>query len=488
MGSIPPLRIRTGNHARVRSDGAFVLYWMISARRCRWNFALQRAVEWAVELGKPMVVLEPLRSGYRWASDRMHTFILEGMAHNAREFEGKGVRYYPYVEREKDEGKGLLATLAASACVVVTDEFPCFFLPRMVAAAAARVPVLFETVDSNGILPMAATERVFTTAYAFRRFLQKTLPGYLVERPEEDPLRGVTLPEAPVLSKDIPSRWPPASPDLLAASTGVLETLPIDHRVGPGIEKGGALEAEKALGRFVNTALDAYPEQRNQPELEATSGLSPYLHFGHISCHEIFHRIMEHEDWFFHRLASTATGSRTGWWGMGPGAEAFLDQLITWRELGFNMCRLRDDYDAYESLPDWPRATLRAHGADQRPYLYTIGELEEAGTHDPLWNAAQMQLVTEGRLHNYLRMLWGKKILEWSPSARDALEIMIHLNNTYALDGRDPNSYSGIFWVLGRYDRAWGPERPVFGKIRYMSSVNTARKVRVNTYMKRYGP
>jgi len=161
---------------------------------------------------------------------------------------------------------------------------------------------------------------------------------------------------------------------------------------------------------------------------------------------------------------------------------------ITWREVGFNMCWQREDYDRYESLPDWALATLSTHLRDKRSYTYTLKEFMEGCTHDPLWNAAQMQLYREGRIHNYLRMLWGKKILEWSPTPRKALDIMIELNNKYALDGRDPNSYSGIFWVLGRYDRPWGPERPIYGKVRYMSSKNTARKFRVKEYIKKYAP
>jgi deoxyribodipyrimidine photo-lyase len=168
-------------------------------------------------------------------------------------------------------------------------------------------------------------------------------------------------------------------------------------------------------------------------------------------------------------------------------AEAFLDELVTWRELGFNMCAWRADFDRYESLPAWARAALDAHAADRRPWLYAPDELERGTTHDALWNAAQMQIVREGRMHNYLRMLWGKKILEWSASPREALSVMIHLNNKYGLDGRDPNSYSGIFWCLGRYDRPWGPERPIFGSVRYMSSENTARKFPVKGYIARYG-
>jgi deoxyribodipyrimidine photo-lyase len=147
-----------------------------------------------------------------------------------------------------------------------------------------------------------------------------------------------------------------------------------------------------------------------------------------------------------------------------------------------------DDYDRFSSLPGWALKEMERHASDLRPYLYSADDLENAKTHDPLWNAAQIQLVREGRMHNYLRMLWGKKILEWSPGPQEALQTMIHLNNAYALDGRDPNSYTGIFWILGRYDRPWGPARPIFGKIRYMSSENTRRKLKLKAYLQRYRP
>jgi deoxyribodipyrimidine photo-lyase len=171
---------------------------------------------------------------------------------------------------------------------------------------------------------------------------------------------------------------------------------------------------------------------------------------------------------------------------MSPSAEGFLDQAVTWRELGFNFCSRRDDYDRFESLPDWAKTTLARHAADPRTEVYDLDTFSASATHDPLWNAAQTQLRREGRIHNYMRMLWGKKILEWTRSPEEAAEIMIALNDRYALDGRDPNSYSGIFWVLGRYDRPWGPERPIFGTVRYMSSANTARKFDVRGYLRRY--
>ena len=284
------------------------------------------------------------------------------------------------------------------------------------------------------------------------------------------------------------TRWPPAPAVLLDGDPEALAALPIDHSVGAVETRGGTTTARRVLTRFLKDRLPRYLEDRNQPEAEGTSGLSPYLHFGHISAHEVFTRLAQQETWSPVGLVAKATGSRSGWWGMQGPAEAFLDQLVTWRELGFNMCAHREDYDSFEALPVWALRTLAKHARDRRPVLYTARQLECAETHDPLWNAGQRQLVREGRLHNYIRMLWGKKILEWSRRPEDALNVMLALNNKYALDGRDPNSYSGIFWVLGRYDRPWGPERPVFGTVRYMSSANTARKVRVREYIRRYAP
>ena len=256
----------------------------------------------------------------------------------------------------------------------------------------------------------------------------------------------------------------------------------------PAAKIGGPEAAERMLHAFLDERLARYGDSRNDPDVDATSGLSPYLHFGHVSVHQVFAETMRRAGWSPQRVSAKATGSSHDWWGVDAAVESFLDELITWRELGYNMCSRTADYDSYDSLPAWARQTLAKHADDPRAHVYTLDEFESAATHDPLWNAAQRQLVREGRIHNYLRMLWGKKILEWSSSPQAALETLIELNNKYALDGRNPNSYSGIFWLLGRYDRAWGPERPVFGTIRYMSSENTARKVRVKEYLRRYGP
>ena len=482
---IPPIRCRTVNEQSPAS-GDYVLYWMIANRRLHWNFSLDRAVEWSLELNKPLIILEALRSDYRWNCDRFHWFVVQGMLDNAARAATSPACYYPYLEEKRGAGKGLLRALAKRAAVVVSDDFPCFFLPRMLEAAAKQIPTRFELVDSNGLLPMRAAPKVFSRAYDFRRFLQKNLLEHLDTRPKSDALSSKRLLSLEELPASITSKWAPTDLGKFREGPRILDSFPIDHTVGPVATPGGSKAANRVVRDFLRQRLDRYCSERNQPEKQATSGLSPYLHFGHISAHQVFNQAIRHEEWSVNDVADKATGSSSGWWGVSESLESFLDEFITWRELGYNMCWQVPDYDQYQSLPEWARRSLAKHARDPREHIYEYDQFENGKTHDELWNAAQRQLLCEGRIHNYLRMLWGKKILQWSPTPEDALDTMIELNNKFALDGRNPNSYSGIFWVLGRYDRAWGPERPIFGKIRYMTSENTARKVKVKGYIAKY--
>jgi len=462
---VATVRIRSANTAPVRADGDYVLYWMVAQRRLTWNYGLDRALELARELGRPVLVLEALRTGYRWASDRMHRFILDGMADNLRAARAVGLSYYPYVESEEGAGKGLLAALAGRACAVITDHYPCFFLPRMVAAAATRLDVKMETVDSNGLLPLWSVERDFTTAYSFRRYLHKTLPAYLRDAPSADPLAGYSLGPARIPA-EVGDRWLPC-PD---PETVDLSQLPIDHTVEPVPTRGGAEAGAARMRTFLDRHLGQYGERY--------SGLSPYMHFGHVGSHQVFHAVAARESWSPDAVAPKPTGQRAGWWNMSEAAESFLDELVTWREIGFVFAhRNPDTYTTYESLPGWAQKTLEDHAVDPRPETYDLDTLARAETNDEIWNSAQRQLLEEGIIHSQVRMLWGKKILEWSATPQQALERLIELNNRYAIDGRDPNSYSGIFWVLGRFDRAWGPERPIYGKVRYMTSERMLKKV-----------
>jgi deoxyribodipyrimidine photo-lyase len=488
LSGVPALRIRDVNRAGVRGAGEYVLYWMIASRRLSYNFALDRALEYCRELGKALVILEPLRCGYRWASERLHRFVLDGMADNAATCAVWRVAYYPYVEPEAGAGRGLLEAFAARACVVVTDEFPCFFLPRMVEAAGRKLNVQLEAVDANGLLPLRATAQVFTRAFDFRRYLQKALGPHLHEFPAADALRKAKFTAPAAIPPQISSRWPRASEELLAARDGTLQPLPIDHAVEAAKLRGGQTAARSQLKEFVARKLVAYRERRSEPEADFSSGLSPYLHFGFVSVHEVLREMARHEKWTAEKLGLGTSGSREGWWNMSASAECFMDQIVTWRELAYNGSSRLEDYDSYESLPGWAQKTLQQHAGDKREHIYSLEEFAAGATHDALWNAAQRQIVREGVMHNYLRMLWGKKILEWTRRPRRAAEIMIELNNKYGLDGRNPNSYGGIFWVLGRYDRPWGPERPIYGQIRYMSSQNTMRKFSVKDYLRKYAP
>ncbi len=478
--SVPRVRIRGLIDASPVSNGDYVLYWMSSARRGSYNFSLQRALELCRQLNKPLLVLEALRVDYPWASQRLHQFILEGMRDNRQAFAKAGVSYLAYVEPERHHGRGLVRELGKHAAYVVTDDFPCFFLPDALAAATHQLkglptPPPFETVDGNGLLPLRATERIFTTAQSFRIYLRKVLDAH--QAPAADPLAGYDL--GPVKLRASLRRWFPHG---VPSEVRLPLELKLTYDIAPSTQLGGSVAAGRQLMRFIHQALPKYGQERNHPDDDGGSGLSPYLHFGHISAHEVVQALRTAD-------AGTALSEHKSPLieHQSEAAAAFSDELITWRELGLNMCAHHPNYDQLSSLPGWAKQTIDAHRDDPREYVYSLEQFERAQTHDEVWNAAQRQLLSQGRMHNYLRMLWGKKIYEWSARPEDALATMLELNNKYALDGRDPNSYSGIFWVLGRYDRAWGPERPVFGKLRYMSTDSARRKLRLKRYLKRHG-
>jgi deoxyribodipyrimidine photo-lyase len=450
---------------------------MTGARRLEQNFALDRAIELAREKRRPLLIFEAVRCDYRWASDRLHRFIIEGMEVNRRKCKSAGVTYFSYIEPRPRAGSGLLEMLAQEACAVVTDDAPVFFLPRMRTAAAARLEVCLEAVDSNGLFPMWATEKVFPTAFSFRAHLQKTLGPHLTQLPLDNPFERLTAKRAP-LPEGIEKRWP-SQPDL--------SLLAIDHSVGPASFTGGSEAAEARLKHFLEKVIAGWPDSRNEPEVDGTSRLSPYLHFGHIGIHQVFAALAKREGWTPEKLGKSNGGKKEGWWKMSSQAEALLDEAVTWRELGYNFASHCSDAPGdFDTLPRWAISTLAKHEKDPRPVVYSTELLEQAQTIDPLWNAAMNQLKREGWMHGYLRMLWGKRILEWSQTPRGALASMEHLMNKYSVDGRDPNSYSGFFWVLGRYDRPWGPERKIFGSVRYMSSANTAKKMNVKNYVETY--
>ena len=474
-------RVRGLGTSRTNPRGDYVLYWMQIARRLERNHALDYALAEAERLGTPLVVYEGLRLDYPWASARLHRFILEGMRDNAATARLLGLNYWPWVERQRGGGRGLLARLAKRAALVVTDDFPCFIVPRQTAALAAQTSTAIALVDGNSAVPLSLLGPVVSRAADLRRRIHKAFAEAWEHRAARRPRVGRAAGRRVA---------PPFEPAPLDDIDRLLSRLPLGASVAPVRETpGGTAAARRRLRRFVSRRLEGYAESHSEPappDEARTSGLSPYLHFGHLSIEEVIERALASAGpWTAAAVRPDRAGHRAGFYCRDEDVNAFLDEAITWRDLGlhWHWHRAADTATLDAALPAWALATLGAHTTDRRPWTYPLGALDAAQTHDPLWNAAQRELVATGTIHNYLRMLWGKKVIEWSRTPADAYAALVHLNNRYALDGRDPNSWTGILWCFGLFDRPWAPERKVLGRVRYMSSENTARKFRLGPYL-----
>ena len=489
-------RLRVVNDKEVFVDGEYVLYWMIAARRFNYNAALEYAAKLAENYGKPLLVVEEISTSHKFANDRITSFVIQGMVENISIFKEHNIRFIPWVETPLSGPMGLLKTLAKRACLIVTDDFPTYYPLSATKAAGRSLNRKVIAVDSNGVFPMSWTSSAFSTAHSFRRFIHANFSRCRETWPQKvpintdydysinDDLYRSIIQECSV--KIPPYEWLWRCSEGGSTGKKALSTIDIDHNVQPVRQaRGGRNTAAKKLAVFLKNRLYRYNVDRNNIEKPSVSGLSPWLHFGHISSIEIVGKILDSEKWTPENITTSRKGAREGWWGLPAGVESFLDQIITWRELGFNNAFHNPNHNKYESIPEWAKLTLSEHTDDER-MLYTFEQIENAETHDEVWNAAQQELLQTGIIHNYLRMLWGKRILEWAQTPEQAVEWMIELNDKYALDGRDPNSYTGIFWVLGRHDRAWGPERAIFGKIRYMSSENTKKKLKLKPYLQQF--
>jgi deoxyribodipyrimidine photo-lyase len=458
--AVSPERIRILNDRPPRAHAGYVLYWSLMNRRVDQNHALAHAAEIANAQGLPLLVYEALTCDYPAANDRLHTFVLEGTPDNEATLHALGIGYFFYLRARHSDPNDVLYRLATRAHVVVTDDYPAFIATRYHPGVAAHLTVQYIAVDSSCIVPMNLHEKRNYGAYTIRPRIQRVLRSWLqpVELPAlRQKWRPQLLPDG--LSSLARTIKPDAIPSLVAACE-------IDHTIPPSIEyKGGSKEATRRLDRFLEDRLRLYARESGQPSKHATSTLSPYLHFGHISTLEIALAVREHAG--EHRLIP----------------DEFLEQLIVRRELAFNFARFAgDQIESLDLLPDWCKATMAKHAADPRPYLYTPQQFEHAKTHDALWNAAQRELLLRGTIHGYYRMYWGKKIIEWSPTYEEAFRTMIHLHDVYALDGRDPNTYTNVLWCFGLHDRPWA-ERPIFGQLRYMSLEGMKRKTDVDAYI-----
>jgi deoxyribodipyrimidine photo-lyase len=474
-------RLRRLNPAKIRPAGDYVLYWIQAYRRLERNHALDYAARCANELKKPLVAYEGLRLDYPWASRRLHRFALDGMRANRATAAKLGLNYWPFVETPKAPARGLVRRLAERAALVITDDFPCFIVPDQSEALAGSVEVPVFAVDSNGIVPLSLLGAPVSAAAHLRPRLHKAFADAWPHRAARKPRLEDAAAQRVAPPFDL---WRADEVDAFVAG------LPLDPLPPVAETPGGSKAARARLDTFLDQRLRGYAEERSQPmPLEGghASGLSAYLHFGHISIEEVVERtLLTTGEWTPAELRLHARGKREGFFGDDADVNAFLDEAITWRDVGFqwHFTRRRDTESLDKALPAWALGTLLAHARDERAYRYSPEEWEAGATHDPLWNAAQRELAATGTIHNYLRMLWGKKVIEWSESPSAAYATLVHLNNKYALDGRDPNSYTGILWCFGAFDRPWAPERPVLGTLRYMSSANTARKFDLKPYLR----
>jgi photolyase PhrII len=460
---IDDLRIHAHGERGPRAGGDHVLYWMQSTLRAHDSHALTFAIEQANLLRLPVLVYHGLRPDYPWASDRLHTFILESAADLHDAFAEQGIQYALHLERDGGEREtrarrgepAPLVALARRAAVVVTDYFPTFVVPRQTRTLRRQVEAPVVAVDSATVVPVRYHEREYSSAHPFRARLDQVLPDFhhLSPTPEPRVRREVDLPFAPTVPERARIRF-------------LVATCDIDHAVAPvsGL-RGGTRAARRRLERFLEEGLPRYVEERGDPNADATSGLSPYLHFGNISPREVL----------FHAREA----------GCGLQFAKFKDEILTWRELAFNFTHFNPRHRTVEAIPPWARAELGRGEADRRPALYSLEELEQARTAEPLWNAAQRAYLRDGWMPNALRMLWGKAVVQWTRTAADALAILEHLNNKYALDGRDPSTYLNLHWVLGKFDRPFY-RRPIFGTVRSMSLRAAEKKFDVGRIVAHY--
>ncbi len=460
---VDSLRIHAADEHGPRRNGEFVLYWMQGVTmRSRANFALNFAIEQANQLGLPILVYQGLRHDYPWASDRFHTFILESARDLYWGFGERGIQYAFYLEtRTEQAGRATkespLTALGRRASLVVTDFFPTFIQPRQLKRLRDRLDTPVVAVDSATVVPMRFHTKEYLVARSIRPVLTDALPHHLypVENPDPINRRPIEIPFEERLHAG-------STKDNLRA---LVADCDIDHSVGPTpATPGGERAARARLHDFVTHGLPRY-DQRGDPNVDATSRLSPHLHFGTISIQEVL-------------LTARQAGPDNQY-------APFLDQALTWRELAHNLVFQNPRHRTLAVVPDWARKELGDHSEDPRPALYSDEDLEAGRTHDPLWNAAERSLVDHGEIHNYVRMLWGKSVLMWTKDAAAALHILEHLNHKYALDGRDPSSYGGILWCFGKYDRPFY-RRPIFGTVRYMSLTAAAKKFDVPAYVARF--
>lgn len=440
-------RIEKINEAEL-AEKEFVAYWMQSSQRLEYNQALGYAVERANQLNQPLLIFFLLNSDFPEAEYGHFKFMIEGLKEIKENLSKADINFCLFDYHQPDD----LEKIVENASLVVSEKVYLKHLRQWKAEAAERLSVPFYLVESNLVCPIEeVSEKEEYAAYTIRKKINKIRADYLKEYQREK-LKN----KAKIKIKD-------SSLKLVDNLDNYLEDIDFDQKIScSNYFKGGYQEARKTLDDFIQRKLKDYDDKRNIPHLNYQSNLSPYLHFGQISAQEAALEALKSE----------------------YDAEAFLEELIVRRELSFNFVYYNQDYDGSlkDILSDWAYQTLMEHKDDEREYLYSYQEFEKAETHDKYWNAAQKEMMITGKMHNYMRMYWGKKILEWTSDPEEAYHWALKLNNKYSLDGRDPNSYAGVAWVFSKHDRAW-TERDIFGKVRYMNAKGLERKFDMEKYL-----
>ncbi len=442
-------RIQRLNDAPPR-EGRYVLYWMQQSQRAEFNHALEYAIQQANQHGLRLAVCFGLTDDYPEANARHYRFMLEGLQDTATALRRRKIALVV----RKGAPDAVALQLARDAALVVCDRG---YLRhqrdwRRRVAEEAGCPVV--QVESDVVVPVEVTSpKAEYAARTIRPKIHTHLDDYLIE------LRTTAL------DKDS-TRIGLDGLDLFDLDS-LLDRLDIDHSVPPvsHLFTGGTAQARARLSRFLDERFKRYDENRKRPETDDVTHLGMHLHFGQISPVYVAIQVLE-----------SAASKKL--------KDSFIEELVVRRELAVNFVHYTPKYDSYSCLPDWARRTLAEHKDDEREHRYTRRELETAQTHDRYWNAAMRELRYTGYMHNYMRMYWGKKILEWSGTPSYAYKVALELNNKYFLDGRDPNSFANVAWIFGLHDRPWG-ERDVYGTVRYMSAAGLERKADIERYVEK---
>ncbi len=445
-------RITVRRSGAPKRDAACVVYWMQHAGRGLNNPAVDCAVNIANELELPLVVYFSVISNYPHANLRHYAFLNRGLRDIEADLADRNISFIV----RRPPGNSLDDLLEeVNAAILIGDENPCREPERWRQVIARRLNIPFWTVDADVVVPSKLFAKAQYAAHVLRPRLYRELSNYLHPLENAKAQHAWQRPgnfESYPVTSDVTQGW-----------------KKLDRSVGP-VEgfTGGSHAARKRLKFFIEHLLKHYDENRNQPQKDGTSRLSPYLHFGHIGPLEI-------------ALAVNAAVKKDA--ALAKARDSYFNELIVWRELAVNFVKYTPNYDSIECAEPWAAQSLAEHAQDRRDWNYTLDQMERGETHDELWNASQLQMVHFGWMHNYMRMYWAKKILEWSPDPAIAFHHAITLNDRYELDGRDPSGYAGIAWAIaGKYDRPWF-DRPIFGKIRYMSAASTGKKFDSNRYM-----